>query len=61
MRDYAPYCNVPQVIGVVVSSRHATLHELGTVYGVKDLYDMLEIIAVDNFNHAMANQSQAGA
>jgi 4-diphosphocytidyl-2C-methyl-D-erythritol kinase len=28
----------------------ATLHELQTVYGAQDLYDMLEINAVDNYN-----------
>lgn len=44
------YQNVPQSIGVVVSSNRATLHELQTVYGTKDLYDLLEIIAVDLHN-----------
>ncbi len=28
----------------------ATLHELQTVYGEQDLHDLLEIIAVENFN-----------
>jgi hypothetical protein len=37
-------------VGVVVSSRLATLHELQTVYGVSDLYDFLEILAVDAEN-----------
>jgi len=41
---------VPQSIGVVVSADRATLHELQTVYGTKDLYDLLEIIAVDLHN-----------
>jgi hypothetical protein len=31
----------------------ATLHELSTVYGLEDLYDMLEIISVDNHNRAL--------
>jgi len=35
----------------------ATLHELGSVYGAQDLYDMLEILAVDSFNeNAMSEQ-----
>lgn len=34
----------------MISKRLATLHELGSVYGTKDLYDMLEIIIVDNHN-----------
>jgi hypothetical protein len=40
----------------VVSARLATLHELQTVYGVKDLYDLLEIIAVDNYNQMIARE-----
>lgn len=31
----------------------ATLHELQTVYGVKDAYDMLEIITVDDNNNSL--------
>jgi hypothetical protein len=38
---------VPQAIGVVISSRLATLEELQTIYGTLDLYDFLEVIAVD--------------
>lgn len=44
------YQNVPRTIGAVISLRMATLHELQTVYGVRDLYDMLEIAAVDGHN-----------
>lgn len=40
----------------------ATLHELQTVYGLEDLYDLLEIISVDIHNQrltqAMANQGE---
>lgn len=43
--------NVSQQIGMVVSSRLATLHELDTVYGTEDLYTFLEVIAVDAFNN----------
>jgi hypothetical protein len=41
---------VPQSIGVVVSSGKATLLQLQTEYGTKDLYDLLEIIAIDLHN-----------
>lgn len=41
---------MPQSIGVVVSSGRATLIELQTVYGIRDLYDLLEVIAVDLYN-----------
>lgn len=46
----AEYLNVPRRVGAVVSAKMATLHELSTVYGSKDLYDMLEILAVDAHN-----------
>ena len=36
----------------------ATLHELDTVYGVKDVYDILEVITVDDYNTALANQRE---
>lgn len=39
---------------MVVSSKLATLVELDTVYGVRDLYDFLEIIMVDAHNKAVA-------
>lgn len=42
--------NVPRIIGALVSSRLATLHELQTVYGVRDAYDLLEVLNVDRYN-----------
>lgn len=44
------YLNVPRSIATVVSSRLATLAELDSVLGVQDLYDLIEIIAVDAHN-----------
>lgn len=44
------YANVPRIIGTLVSSRHCTLSDLQTVYGVKDAYDLLEIVSVDIHN-----------
>ena len=38
---------------MVVISGKATLHELQTVYSLRDLYDLLEIISVDNYNERM--------
>ena len=32
----------------------ATLHELQTVYGLRDLWDMLEILSVDAHNERVA-------
>ena len=42
--------NVPGIIGAVVSCKLATLHELDTVLGTEDLYDLVEIIATDAYN-----------
>ena len=46
------YANVPASIGLLVSRKMATLNELQTVYGMKDAYDMLEIIYIDSRNQA---------
>ena len=35
----------------------ATLHELQTVYGSEDTYDMLEILVVENMNKAIARKN----
>jgi hypothetical protein len=40
----------------VISAKLATLHELQTLYGTKDLYDLLEIAAVDAYNAWLAQQ-----
>lgn len=45
------------MVGIVVSRRLATLHELQTIYSAEDAYDMLEIITVDNHNQAVRNGS----
>ena len=50
------YANVPRPIGTVVSSGFATLHELDTVLGTQDLFDLLEIISVNNYNQNLMNK-----
>lgn len=50
--------NVPPVIGTLLARRMVTLHELDTVYGTKDVYDMLEVITVDDYNNALANKQE---
>jgi hypothetical protein len=45
--------NVAPEIHLVASSGLATLHELGTVYGVKDLYDLVEMVRVNRHNEAL--------
>lgn len=46
---------MPRTVATVISSRLATLHELDTVYGMSDLWDLLEIITVDAHNARIAN------
>ncbi|MCT6838230.1 MAG: hypothetical protein M3036_11345, partial [Bifidobacteriales bacterium] len=52
--------NIPRTIAACISARLASLYELQTVYGVKDLYDLLEIASVQAENerrsHQMAQQ-----
>lgn len=55
------YANVPPTIATCLSARMATLHELDTVYGSLDLWDMLEVHAVDSHNRGVASQHQEGA
>ena len=51
-----PYQNVPHSIGIVLSAKMATLHEMQTVYSIGDVYDMLEVINIDAHNQALANK-----
>lgn len=45
----------------MVINRLATLHELQTVYSYEDLFDLLEILQVDAYNQAVAQQAQERA
>jgi hypothetical protein len=51
------YANVPPIVGMVVSSKLATLRELQTEYGVLDLYNLAEIITVDAHNRRAIQES----
>ena len=42
--------NLPLCMALPLLRGMATLYELQTVYGLEDCYDMLEVLAVDNFN-----------
>jgi hypothetical protein len=55
----ADYVNIPKTIATVVSSKLATLYELDTVYGTEDLWRLLEIITVDNYNRMVVNRQEA--
>ena len=47
--------NVPPIVAVIVSTGLATYTELGTVLGVEDAHNLLEIAAVDMYNRSRAN------
>ena len=47
------YQATSQTIATVLSSKMATLHELDTVYGVEDLWILIEISAVDRHNASL--------
>lgn len=44
------------MIATIVSSGKATLHELDTVYGAEDLYDLLEVILIDAHNQRLMHK-----
>jgi hypothetical protein len=37
----------------------ATLHELDTIYGLEDCYDMLEVLTIDAHNQHLLNEYHA--
>jgi hypothetical protein len=52
------YANVPRLVGTLISAKLATLHELQTVYGVADAYNMLEVLKVDLHNQRVSDRAQ---
>lgn len=54
------HANVSPLIAAVVINRLATLHELQTVYGTEDLYNFLEILAVNNHNQQIMMEERNG-
>jgi hypothetical protein len=48
------YPTVAGVVGVVISSRFATLHELQTIYSYADMMDMYEVHITNKYNEARA-------
>ena len=50
--------NVSAPIATLLSKRMATLHELDTVYGVHDVYDMLEVVTIDAHNAALLSPQE---
>jgi len=44
------YVNVPPMIASAINSGFATLYELQTIYGLEDLFDLLEIAIINTAN-----------
>lgn len=55
---FIEYENISRSVGLVVSTRLATLHELDTVLGIEDLYVLTEIAMIDAHNRRIASQAQ---
>lgn len=50
------YPNLPRSIGAVVSSDKATLRECQEYYSIEDVYNMLEVIAIDAHNRRVMDE-----
>jgi hypothetical protein len=50
--------NVPATISTIISCdmNLATLHDLDTHYGVEDMWRLLEVITVHNYNQKLMNK-----
>jgi hypothetical protein len=47
---------VPKYIGAIISNKLATMHELDSVLSTEDMFDLLEIIAIDSYNQRIVNK-----
>ena len=47
------YPSVPALLGVVISKKLATLRELQGLYSYDDLWDLYEIVLVNNYNESL--------
>jgi len=55
------YPNVDAAIGAVVSGHPEMLNQLDTVLGTEDLYDLVEVLAVDARNRRELEKRAADA
>ena len=53
----ASYPNVTDPIGAIIGAELATLHELNTVYGAEDVYDMIEVLNVRAYNRRLIDEA----
>lgn len=50
---------MPRLVAAVIQSGKATLHECQTVYGLEDLYDIMEVVVVAAHNDALVAEAAA--
>lgn len=50
------YLNVPQTIATAMTSRLASKIELDTVYGIEDLWEILEVHTVNSHNERVIQE-----
>lgn len=55
-KAYEEYVNIPPHLGLIISSRMATIAELTTVLGGEDVCDILEILTIDGYNRRLAQK-----
>ena len=44
---------MPRLVAAVIEGGKATLHECQTIYGLEDLYDIMEVMIVAAHNNAL--------
>ena len=54
-KQYAECANIPPMIAAIVSKGLATLKDIRESYGMGDVWDMTEILSVNNYNEYIAN------
>ena len=54
-KPYAECTNVPPMIAAIISKGIATLKDIRESYGMGDVWDLVEMLSVTNFNEYLAN------
>lgn len=57
-RRFLQVLNVPKTIATAVSSEVVTLSDLATALSLEDLWDALEIVAVNRHNESILQREQ---
>jgi hypothetical protein len=55
--DLLESLNIPRAVGIVVSRGKATWGELTTILGTEDLYDLLELLMIEDHNYLVLKRT----